>query len=87
MRKIFFYVCITLLISCKTSLPNQHNKTTVQPLFNGKNLKGWKNYGTEKWYVKNNTLVCENGPDKAFGYLGTQKAYKNFELTLEFKKL
>ena len=31
-------------------------------------------------------LVCESGPDKEYGYLGTVKKYKNFDLTLEFKQ-
>ncbi len=58
----------------------------AQPLFNGKNLDGWKIYGTEKWYVDNGTLVCESGPDKEYGYLGTDKDFKDFELTVEFKQ-
>jgi hypothetical protein len=55
-------------------------------LFNGKNLKGWKIYGTEKWYVENGELVCESGPDKQYGYLATEKFYKNFDLSLEFRQ-
>lgn len=55
-------------------------------LFNGKNLKGWKIYGTEKWYVQDGLLISESGPDKGYGYLGTEKDYKDFELTLEFKQ-
>ncbi|RAJ75050.1 uncharacterized protein DUF1080 [Chitinophaga dinghuensis] len=55
-------------------------------LFNGKNLDGWKVYGTEKWYVDKGELVCESGPDKEYGYLGTDKDYKNFELTVVFKQ-
>jgi hypothetical protein len=55
-------------------------------LFNGENLDGWTIYGTEKWYVEDGLLVCESGPDKQYGYLGTDKQYKNFELTLEFKQ-
>jgi hypothetical protein len=56
------------------------------PLFNGKDLTGWKNNGTEKWYVDKGELVCESGPDKEYGYLSTDKNYKNFELSLEFKQ-
>jgi len=55
-------------------------------LFNGKNLEGWKVHGTEKWYVENAELVCESGPDKQYGYLATDKNYKDFELTVEFKQ-
>lgn len=60
-------------------------KKTVK-LFNGKNLDGWKIHGTEKWYVENGLLVCESGPDKAYGYLSTDKDYKNFDLTVEFQQ-
>lgn len=53
-------------------------------LFNGENLDGWINYGTEKWYVEDGLLVSESGPDAAYGYLGTEDFYKDFELSLEF---
>jgi hypothetical protein len=55
-------------------------------LFNGKDLTGWTAHGTEKWYVENGELVCESGPDKQYGYLSTNKNYKNFILTLQFKQ-
>ncbi|WP_194976151.1 3-keto-disaccharide hydrolase [Aquiflexum lacus] len=55
-------------------------------LFNGKDLSGWIIYGTEKWYVEDGLLISESGPDKEYGYLGTKKAYKDFELNLEFKQ-
>lgn len=57
-----------------------------QSLFNGENLSGWTIYGTEKWYVEDGLLVCESGPDKQYGYLATDKHYKDFTLTLEFKQ-
>jgi Domain of Unknown Function (DUF1080) len=56
----------------------------AEKLFNGKDLTGWKIYGTEKWYVAKGELVCESGPDKQYGYFATEKEYKDFELTLEF---
>jgi hypothetical protein len=57
-----------------------------QTLFNGKDLTGWKIYGTEKWYAEDGLLVCESGPNKEYGYLGTEQKFKDFELTLEFKQ-
>ena len=30
--------------------------------------------------------MCESGPDKQYGYLSTDKNYKNFILTLKFKQ-
>jgi hypothetical protein len=58
----------------------------AQSLFNGKNLDGWKIYGTEKLYVEKGELICESGPDKEYGYLGTDGQYKDFELTVQFKQ-
>ena len=55
-----------------------------EPLFNGKDLTGWKVHGTEKWYVDHGELVCESGPDKAYGYLSTEKPYRDFLLHLKF---
>ncbi|HMJ69359.1 MAG TPA: DUF1080 domain-containing protein [Cyclobacteriaceae bacterium] len=55
-------------------------------LFNGKDITGWTVYGTEKWYVDKGDLICESGPDKQYGYFATNKSYKDFELTLEFKQ-
>ena len=57
-----------------------------ESIFNGKDLSGWTIYGTELWYVEDGLLVCESGPDAEYGYLGTEKEYKDFELTLEFKQ-
>ena len=62
-------------------------KEAEEDLFNGKDLTGWVNYGTELWYVDDDGyLVCESGPDKGYGYLGTDKYYDDFDLTLEFKQ-
>ena len=60
-------------------------KKDYRSLFNGKDLTGWTVHGTEKWYVENGELVCESGPDKQYGYLSTDKAYKNFILDVKFK--
>ncbi len=57
-----------------------------EKLFNGKDLSGWKIYGTEKWYVQDGLLISESGPDKGYGYLGTEETYDDFEITLEFKQ-
>ncbi|MCD4698496.1 MAG: DUF1080 domain-containing protein [Bacteroidales bacterium] len=57
-----------------------------EPLFNGKDLNGWKIHGTEKWYAENGELVCESGPGKAYGYLATEKSYTDFILRVEFKQ-
>jgi hypothetical protein len=79
MKKIIGILLVTLFA---TSAVNAQKKS----IFNGKDLSGWTIYGTEKWYVEDGLLVCESGPDEKYGYLGTEKHYKNFELTLKFKQ-
>jgi len=78
MKKILLSISILLLLG-SFALPQKK-----QQIFNGKDLTGWKIYGTEKWYVDKGQLVCESGPDKQYGYLATNKFYKNFDLTVEF---
>jgi hypothetical protein len=58
----------------------------TEKLFDGKDLSGWTIHGTEKWYAQDGELICESGPDKQYGYLSTDKDYKNFILTLQFKQ-
>lgn len=60
----------------------------AKDLFNGKDLTGWENNGTELWYVnEDGYMVCESGPDKAYGYLATREYYNDFDLTVDFKQL
>lgn len=80
MKKYLFFVCCSLVIGTLV------NAQSFVPLFNGKDLTGWKINGTEKWYVDNGELIAESGPDKEYGYLTTEKSYKNFILTLDFKQ-
>ena len=66
-----------------------HDPLTAQEavsIFNGVDLDGWTIHGTELWYVDNGEIVCESGPDAAYGYLRTNATYRDFELTLEFKQ-
>ena len=82
-RTILSFFLLSLLIVSIAWVEPYFKKVS---LFNGKDLSGWKVYGTEKWYVENGELICESGPDKKYGYLATEKPYKNFELSMEFKQ-
>jgi hypothetical protein len=80
MKKIFLVAL--LAVTVQVAFAQKKEK-----LFNGKDLSGWKVYGTEKWYVDSNgLLVSESGPDKGYGYLGTTADYGDFEVELEFKQ-
>ena len=72
---------INLIIILFLNIPLLEKSKSI---FNGKNLDGWKVYGTEKWYVEEGELVCESGPNREYGYLATEKKYKNFILELSF---
>lgn len=78
------FIFIMAVSSCEKKSTQPENGFTS--LFNGRDLTGWKIYGTEQWYVEDGDLVCESGPDEEYGYLGTEKIYKDFELELEFKQ-
>ena len=85
---LFSTTLMLLLVACSprpaaNTLSSGGAKTS---LFNGENLDGWTAHGTEKWYVENGELICESGPDAAYGYLSTDEDYDDFDLTLEFKQ-
>lgn len=71
---------LALTICCLSAYAQEY-----QQLFNGKDLTGWVAHGTEKWYVEDGELVGESGPDKGFGYLATDRNYKDFIMDLYFK--
>jgi hypothetical protein len=59
------------------------------PLFNGKDLTGWKPVLQKKdadpnntWSVKDNILTCKGQPA---GYIRTEKEYENYILKLEWR--
>lgn len=67
------------------------NAQTMKPIFNGKNLDGWysflnskgKNNDPEKIFSVENGVLHISG--KEFGYICTEKVFKNFHLAVEFK--
>ncbi len=80
MIRFIFVASLLLVTICKS-----FSQRSVS-LFNHKDLTGWTINGTEKWYVENGELVAESGPDKDYGYLSTDKHYRNFILTMDFKQ-
>lgn len=85
MKLILFALAILSTFGCDSKKAMQQD-TVYQSLFDGKSLDGWTIYGTEKWYVEDGLLICESGPDKGYGYLGTNEKFKNFELLADFKQ-
>lgn len=77
----YFSFMVSILLVCTSVKAQSYNK-----IFNSKDLTGWTIHGTEKWFVEKGKLVCESGPEKKYGYLSTNKQYKNFILNLKFKQ-
>lgn len=86
MKSISISIIIFGLLVLPTGYTLQDSKSEWTDLFNGEDLTGWNIHGTEKWYVDNGELVCESGPDKEYGYLATEKAFTDFELSVDFKQ-
>ena len=53
-------------------------------LFNGNDLSGWTKIGNESWTVEDG-LIHGKGLTQDYGYLQTEKDYKDFQLSLRFK--
>ena len=62
----------------------QNPDTGWVSLFNGKDLTNWVKVGNEKWEVEDGAIHGQ-GLTKDYGYLRTEKMYKDFHLSLRFK--
>jgi len=78
---VLLAVLLLLGLSAAAQAPPQGEWVS---LFNGKDLTGWKNNGAEKWVVEQGTILCESTANK-YGYLTTEKTYRDFHLRLKFK--
>jgi hypothetical protein len=82
--KISKFLLATLLLP-QLLTPREHSKAAAwETLFNGKDLTGWKTYGAEKWVVENRSILGESAAGK-YGYLTTEKSFRDFELRVRFK--
>jgi Domain of Unknown Function (DUF1080) len=72
------------LVLVAFTLANASNGNGWVPLFNGKDLTGWKQNGEEKWVAEQGTILCESAANK-YGYLTTTKTYRDFHLRLKFR--
>ena len=74
-------VVLTLLLFCAASLSAQN----WEPLFNGKNLKGWKNLnGKAEYKIVDDAIVGVSKMARTYSFLGTTKNYGVFILEFDF---
>ena len=86
MRRAIVPLTFALLVSVLGLAGSAEKDKTdgFEPLFNGKDLQGWKVYGgkMETWGVDNGVLFTRS---KGGGWLLTDKEYSDFELRLEYR--
>ena len=56
-----------------------------RPLFDGKSLDGWIEWGQEKWSVEDGVIWGRSGEKKSEGYLATKETWKDFHVRGTFK--
>jgi len=82
--------CLATLLCAGAAAAQAPNNRAPLPgeqwfqLFNGKDLTNWVEVGKEKWTVEDGTIHGQ-GTSNAYGYLRTEKKYKDFWLSLRFK--
>src|ERR1700761_2333133 len=80
-------LCLAVLLAGGLCLSAQKSKLPGEDwvsLFNGVDLTGWTKVGQESWTVEDN-VIHGKGLTAAYGYLETDKDYKDFQLSLRFK--
>jgi hypothetical protein len=75
---------VVLVLATAQALAQATAEKSWVPLFDGKDLSGWKNNGSEKWVVDDGAILGESTVGK-YGYLTTLKTYRDFNLRLRFK--
>lgn len=58
-----------------------------RPLFDGKSLAGWEEWGSERWEVVNGTIQGRRGPKESEGYLATVATWRDFRVRGQFHML
>ena len=75
-------IVLTLLLFCAASLGAQN----WEPLFNGKNLKGWKKLnGKAEYKIVDDAIVGVSKMGTPNTFLATTKNYGDFILEFDFK--
>jgi hypothetical protein len=83
MRKLAAVFFLGTSLFAQTKKPILPGEDWVN-LFNGKDLTGWVKVGNETWNVEDGT-IHGLARTKDYGYLKTEKNYKDFQLSLRFK--
>jgi hypothetical protein len=83
MRRLFAWPVVLFLVTAQAFAQAASEKPWVS-LFDGRDLSGWKTNGSEKWVADDGAILGESRVGK-YGYLTTEKTYRDFNLRLRFK--
>ena len=81
--RLLWFTLFAVTLAAQAPKPKLPGEDWVA-LFNGKDLSGWTKIGDEKWEVENGT-IHGLAVTKGYGYLRTEKNYKDFHMSLRFK--
>ena len=92
MKKILLGCSLLTFMYAYSQEASKDTKAEMKPLFNGINLKGWQSFlptkgvnnDPEKVFSVEKGLLHISG--KEFGYIRTEKLYKNFHMAVEFRQ-
>jgi len=95
MKKLYY---VSLIIFCsalaipsmaQNTLTDKEKKDGWKLLFDGTSTKGWKTFNSDSavtaWKVADGALMLDSSAKKGRGDLITDKAYENYELTVDWK--
>jgi len=78
--------CFAIALSAVVARAESTPDTRLVPIFNGKDLTGWKvSTPNPFWRVENGVLVGENDEKLSGNYLWTEKSYRDFVLEFEVR--
>ncbi len=73
------------LAGCASSPQQNVNEKPWRPLFNERDLTGWRSVGSAVWRVEDGIIVGgQDGDPKRSGLIATIDAFQDFELELDF---
>src|SRR5690349_15930284 len=78
MRRFILFLLTATILSAQSGKPKAPGEDWVS-LFNGKDLSGWIKIGDETWTAENGTIHGV-AATKGYGYLRTEKNFKDFHL-------
>jgi len=83
MKRLRLHSQIALVLFLAVSCTNPETSDSASYLLFEENVNDWYKMGDASWSFVNNELIGRL--DSGSGFVITQKAYKDFELTVEFK--